>query len=369
MKFVGLNTALVMLLAGAALCAPASGKVAPIAREPMADPFVYKDGTDWYLFGTMPYLLQGKSLTPEALKKVDLHLDFGPKRLQMWSFAPYKHTDGSYHAYATLHHGYFKTTVGHLVPEEGQKWTDGNPITRWRLDKVLVGDIEKDRFAYDSELIRDTSGDLYLIYVAPKPGGRDNCIWAHRMLDPGNLDPSFEPRTILEPQGLRSEDRNPGGMQLVEAASFIRIAGKWVMCYTVGDFLLDNYKMAVAYSDTLIPPEGKQYQKVLIADRENLWGNTTPGSEVNYILQSQIKGWPNYCRSIVAAPGAGSIIHSRGRYWLVFHGYFPDDTDRNGGDRYSWILPLEVNISDKKPVDQWIRPVLPSAAEPEEERK
>ena len=337
-------------------------KLMPISSDPMPDPFIVRDGTNWYITGTRSYLLQGEALSRDALKRVDMHLDLGPTARGIWSFTLYKHTDGSYHAYPTLCYGNWKTEVAHLVPEQGQKWTDGHPITRWRLDKVMVGDSKNARGAYDGKVVRDSDDRPYLIYVSAKPGTRDNCIWAQRMLNPGELDTSFKPRILLQPEGYRSEDRNPGYIQLMEGASITRIAGKYVMCYSVGDFMLDNYKLALAYSDTLIPPEGKYYRKVLIPDPTNLWGNPKPGKEVKYLLQSQIPGWPNYCRPFVAGPGVGTIVNADGKYQLVFHGWLPDtdNAKRKGAQRYTWMIPLEVNISSKTPIDKWILPVFPS---------
>lgn len=347
-----------MILSG--IAAAGSGKFTPISSEPMPDPFVLRDGTDWYITGTRHYLLQGKGLTQDALRRVNMHLDLGTKAKQIWSLSLYKHTDGGYHAYPTLYYGNWKTEVGHLVPEEGQKWTDGHPITRWRLDKVIAGDAKSGHGAYDGKVIKDGDGTPYLIYVSAKPGTHDNCIWAQRMLDPGNVDHSFKPRILIRPEGYRSEDRNPGYIQLMEGANITRIAGKYVMCYSVGDFMRDNYKLGLAYSDTLIPPEGKYYQKVLIPDPKNLWGNAAPGKEVEYLLQSQMPNWPNYCRPLVAGPGVGSIVNVDGKYRLVFHGWLPDDNaTRKGAHRYSWMIPLRVNISGKTPMDKWIQPVFP----------
>jgi len=352
----------VLLLILSSVATAGLGALTPMSSEPMADPFIFRDGTYWYISGTRHYFLQGASLTPDVLKRVNIHLDLGPNARGIWSLSLYKHTDGSYHAYPTLCYGNWKTEVAHLIPEEGQKWTDGHPITRWRLDKVIAGDSKNGRDAYDGKIIRDSDGTIYLIYVSSgKTGTRDNCIWAQRMLDPGRLDPSFKPRILIQPEGLRSEDRNPGFIQLMEGANFTRIAGKWVMCYSVGDFMLDNYKLALAYSDTLIPPEGKYYQKVLIPDPKNLWGNPAPGKEVKYLLQSQMKDWPNYCRPLVAGPGVGSIVSVDGQYRLVFHGWMPDTTaPRKGAQRYPYMIPLKVNISTKTPMDKWIQPVLPT---------
>lgn len=356
------------VVAGGAGCAHSEEKqtraMRPISNHPVPDPFIIRDGAHWYLYGTAPFFLQGKSLTPDALKKVDLDLDLGADGPgQIWGFVVHKHTDGSYHAYATLHFGHFKTAVGHLVPAEGESWADGKPITRWKLDRVLVGDVEAGKYAYESKIISDTDGTLYLVYSAfhgKTPAGVPRiCIMAQRMCDPANIDPSHAARPILAPEDYRSEDRNPGGIQLVEGASFKKIKGKYVLVYTVGDFMLDNYKIGVAYSDTIIPPEGKTYQKVLIPDPDNLWGNPKPGKEIKYLLQTQISRWPNYCRELVGAPGVGSIVEIDGRPWLSFHGYLPEATKRNPAQRYDWLLPLEIDISAERPVEDWIRPVLP----------
>jgi beta-xylosidase len=345
---------------GTGVIGMASGQDQPIqlvANDPLPDPFVYTHGDTWYIFGTAGFMLQGKSLSPEGLGKVGLELDLlTTPPPQVWGFYVYKHTDGSYHAYATLHFGYHRTAVGHLVPQAGQTWTEGNPITKWRLTGVLVGDVEAGRFAYESKIIKDTDGTLYLVYSAFRPGTSRICIWAQRMLDPATVDTSSPPRALLEPEGYRSEDRNPGGIQLVEGASFAKFGGKYVMVYTVGDYMLDNYKIAVAYSDSLIPPESKTYEKVLIPDPANLWGNDAPGKEISYILQTQIPGWPNYCRHLVGAPGVGSILQIAGRHWLIFHGYRPDAEHRNPEYRYVWMVPLNIRVSEVRPREEWITP-------------
>ncbi len=60
--------------------------------------------------------------------------------------------------------------------------------------------------------------------------------------------------------------------------------------------------------------------------------------------------WPN------TAESAQSQIDKRP--WLVFHGYKPDDDRRNADHRFVWRVPLRIAISDKKPMRDWIRPVL-----------
>jgi len=133
--------------------------------------------------------------------------------LQTWRFVVYKHIDGSYHGYATLHYGNFKTVIAHFLPQLGEVWTEEHPITKWRLDKILIGDVDKGWFAYDCNVVRDENGTLYLIYNAGYPNetlGVDIHIKAWRLLDPATLDPNFTPRPILSPEGYRSETRLNG---------------------------------------------------------------------------------------------------------------------------------------------------------------
>ncbi len=129
---------------------------------------------------------------------------------------------------------------------------------------------------------------------------------AQRLAAPGRVDRSEPPRTLLEPSRLRSEDRNePGEMQLVESPSIFRHGGKYILLYSVGDFALNNYKLGAAYSDRLIPPDGKRYEKVLRTDERKVWGEQPSPVEVVYVLQSQKRDWPNDCGGLVNGPGAG----------------------------------------------------------------
>jgi hypothetical protein len=177
------------------------------------------------------------------------------------------------------------------------------------------------------------------------------------MLDPATIDPDFEPRAILSPEGLRSEHRNPGYIQILEATHIHRIGGKYVLLYSAGDFDDGNYKIGVAYSDTLIPPEGQTYQKALIADPGGVWGNPEREDEVCYLLQSQTPAWPNYCGHLVNGPGIGNLVEKPdGGYDLIFHGRMPGLRRLHGQGRYVWRMPLEVDIRDDRPMHEWIRP-------------
>ncbi|MHC4550735.1 MAG: glycoside hydrolase family protein [Planctomycetota bacterium] len=337
-----------------------------VSHVPLPDPYVLKQGDTWYIFGTgtKPYLLQGRSLTPGAMHRKELQLDYGTwphKPAQIWGFVVYGHGEGEFHAYGTLHLGGFRTIVGHFLPQPGATWGNNRPITRWRLNKILLGDVAtKDWNVLESRFVRDEDGALYLLYSVRASQYR-NVIRAQRMRDPATIDRRFEARTLLRPDGYRSEDRNdPGGLQLVEAASISRMGGKYVLLYSVGDYSRSNYKLGVAYSSVLVPPKGQFYEKVLTADRERVWGNLGRTREVVYLLQSQVRDWPNYCARHVVGPGVGNVVKVGAELWLVFHGYKPEDKRRNPDDRYVWKLPLRVKIAPDVPMKDWLRVVLPN---------
>lgn len=345
---------------GAVSPAPPSTASAMVSEIPLPDPFAYHDGDDWYIFGTgaEPFFLQGKSPVPGGMHRVALDLDyagFTPRVAHIWRFTIYRHRDGSYHAYGTLHIGHFHTVIGHFAPRAGETWAPGRPIARWRLDGVLVGDVAReDWYAYDSKVITDLDGSLYLTYVDRR--GRDNHIMARRLAEPGRVAPDEPPHTLLKPSGLLSEDRDePGSMQLVESPSIIRHGGKSILLYSVGDFARDNYKLGVAYSDRLIPPDGRTYEKVLRRDGRKVWGEQDSPLEVVYLLQSQKKDWPNDIAGLVVGPGAGSVISLDGRPWLLFHGYRPTDARRRPDDRFVFKLPLKIDIRGTTPSPDWLK--------------
>jgi hypothetical protein len=349
---------------GAAARTPLTTEAALVSDVPLPDPFAYHDGVDWYLFGTgaEPFFLQGPSLVPARMHKVRLDLDyagFTPRVEHVWRFTIYRHRDGAYHAYATLHLGRFRTVVVHFSPRAGETWSPGRPITRWRLDRVLVGDVARaDWYAYDSKVVTDLDGTPYLTYVTRR--GRDNDIMARRLAAPDRVDGDDPPHTLLKPSGLRSEDRDePGGMQLVESPSIIRHRGKSILLYSVGDFARDSYKLGVAYADRLIPPDGKTYEKVLRRDVRRVWGEQDSPFEVVYLLQSQKRDWPNDSGGLVVGPGAGSVIILDDGPWLLFHGYRPTDARRRHEHRYVFKRPLEIDIRGSTPSPDWLKVELP----------
>jgi len=323
------------------------------------DPYVFRDGSDWYVFGTgaKPFFLQGKELGEGKMRRVGLDLDytgFPAKVAQVWGFVVYRHTDGTHHGYGTLHLGNFHTVVAHFVPRGSEKWEDGRPVTKWDFKRVLVGDpSRKDWRYYESKVLQDADGTLYLMYVATV--GRDNHIVAQRMKSPGQVDAAAPPRLMLKPDGYRSEDRDdPKGMQLVEGGSVYKYKGKYVLLYSVGDFQRNNYKLGMAVSDSLIPAAGHEYHKYKLPDPKHVWGTSTHKDEVAYLLQSEKAEWPNYARANVAGPGLGSLVADGKDLWLFFHGYKPDDKERKAPNRYVYRARVELADGPGGPVVKWL---------------
>jgi hypothetical protein len=336
-----------------------------------ADPYVFKEndafyltstytvGTPMYMFSTTDFL--GKERYTLNLDLNESYLrgyfsDPGLVAYHVWGFVPYKHTDNSWHAYASIHIGSSQTFVCHLSPDGSSTW----PIMDWRLDKVLAG--SPSDIAYESKIYSDASG-LYLLYVDTLGDG-NNHIMAQKKLDPDDVDTSFTPRAILSPEGLRSEDRTPpGGMQIVEGQNIAHVVDqsgskyvKYVMFYSVGDYAESNYKLGVAYSDVLIPSAG-QYEKPKNFDSLNVWENPSSTDEVVYTLQTQISEWPNYYADLFNGPGLGNLVEVLDRYYIVFHARDPGQTG-SGDGRWTWICPASVDFSE--PIHSWVVPKLPN---------
>ena len=344
---------------------PSAGqpRLTPLAHLP--DPYVVRFQDQWFLFGTgkTPSFYYGDRLAVTALKREQLDLLYTDPAVKpakgVWGFIPYRHTDGSWHGYATLHYGDYRVVIAHFLPETGADWTRGKPITSWRFDKVVIGDLAAGKdTAYESKLITDETGALYLVYCDSGARARNVRIFAQRMSSPGSVDPSWSPRVLLSPDGYRSEDRNPGYIQIVEGPNIFRLGTRYALLYSVGDFALNNYKLGVAYSKTLIPPPGQTYQKVLIPDPNNVWKNTGKTNEVCYLLQSEQPDWPNYCRPLFSGPGLGNLLTVDSHHFLLFHAYKPDDNVRQSSNRYVWMLPVNANADERLPMEKWICPLL-----------
>jgi hypothetical protein len=255
----------------------------------------------------------------------------------------------------------------------------GSPPTHWVVDSVLSGPLTQPVAAnYDGKLYDDGPGGLYLVYSGalstdPQVFG----VVAERLVTPSQ--PSGDPPvTLLAPDtadgGLNSENRfaidQQGGFRLTETGNITKIGDKYVMVYAVGAFDRPDYKIGVAYSDTLLPSDGQGWRKVRQPDPAGVWGK--PGQdEVRYLLQSQVAAWPNDVAGDVLAPGVGSLIENDGRWSLMFAGYPPgEETDGDGKYEASHRTPFFVPITLQVPaaptvaaatdaqLATWIRPDL-----------
>ncbi len=345
----------------------------PGARD-FADPAVIKEGSSWFITGTYTmasrphYMVETSDWQNKTLHtlSIDMNTAYLKKHFNdptfwtnnLWKFTPYKHTDGSWHAYgAFMHKSTWTTSIAHFEPLDTQ-W----PITRWRLNKVL-------HYGYDQYFVLDGS-DLYMLYAGAG-------IRARKMLDPENLDPSFTPRYIIKTESLNSEYRNgTSGMQLMEGPSIKHIVhstgSKYAMFYSVGDFAISNYKLGVAYCDVLIPPAGQYYTKSKSIDRLNLWGNGAGLSEVSYLFQTYIPAWNNYFGKYLSAPGIGTLIEYNRNYYTVFHGIRPDQPTgatgqlkRTARSRWVYIAPVKIDFSEPETdANKWIKPMKPTTNRP-----
>jgi hypothetical protein len=332
----------------------------PLVSEfPCPDPHVFNDGSDWYIFGTgaRPFFLQGRELREGKMKKVFMDLDYSGfpfKVAQIWGFIVHQHSDGSSHAYGTLHLGNFHTVIAYFVPQASAKWEKGKPITAWKFKSIVVGNPSRQDWKYyESKILVDTNKTIYLMYVANT--GRDNFIVAQRMKAWSEIDKSFPPRLMLKPEGYRSEDRNgPRGMQLVEGGSIFKWNGTYILLYSVGDYLLNNYKLGMAFSNSLIPAPGQTYRKVKLPDPNQVWGKSNHRDEIGYLLQSQNPQWPNYAGSLAVGPGLGSIVSIDEKPWLFFHGYKPGDKERRPENRFVFRVPVTIAIDGGVPSLRWL---------------
>jgi hypothetical protein len=235
---------------------------------------------------------------------------------------------------------------------------------QWVVDTILVGSVtEPAKANYDGKYFEDR-GQLYLIYSKREEGTVHDGIVAQAMKSPKDLD-STDPVWLLVPDtmngGFNSEyfhinwaDGGPNAdFKLIETGNITRVAGKYVMAYSTGDYQQLNYKTGIAYSDTLLPKTGETYRRVLQRDADGVWGDAG-NREVRYLLQSQKKEWPNYVGSQVFAPGVPSIVEEpSGKYFLFFDGFLPSDAPpaKNAPDtsydpthRRPFYLPLKISV-------------------------
>lgn len=341
----------------------------PLCPAPLPDPTVFEKDGFYHIFGTaVPYFFRADSLDIHSMELMPFVLDRGELDpdfpiFEFWGFDVYEHTDGSWHAYATAHWGYFKTGIAHLIPAEGERWTPDRPICKWKLNNIMVGDVKAGiHFAYDAKVYRDEKGQLFMLYCNAAGEHEDIHIYARKMADPATFDPESEPWPILSPEGYRSEDRNRGYKQLVEGARIVPFGDWYALFYSVGDYTQNSYKVGVAWSKKMIPPPGETYEKITRPNPDMLFENTEKKDEVLYLLQSEEPRWPHYIANLVNCPGIASPVREGEKWSLVFHGYFPHDTYRLPWQRFTYKLPLEVRIDPNRPKAEWLQVRLPGTS-------
>ncbi|MBM3497892.1 MAG: hypothetical protein FJX74_04395 [Armatimonadetes bacterium] len=328
----------------------------------LADPQVFQEGSTYYITGTYSgtggYIYSTADFRQVAATWMEIDTTPWPYPYQhIWAFEIYKHTDGTWHAYAF---DYDRAGMYHFVPDP-DPLTARFPVTRWKEKELLLpGD-------YDNKIVRD-GDELYLLTAKGNNGHIS--IYCHRMLDPGRLDPEYEPHKILSEhgEGLESERRNAvGAMKIHECPSIARIPApggtKYVLSYSVGDYAIRDYKIGFAYSDVLIPPRGTEYTKATMADTLNVWGTGAGADEVVYIAQAQKPSWPNYHARHFSNPGSGDIVEHEGAYYLVHHATVPMQMEGMVGTpgwagRLLWVTPIRFDFTG--PIHTWARLGLPS---------
>jgi hypothetical protein len=240
------------------------------------------------------------------------------------------------------------TIIAHARPLS--PGTPQSPPLEWAADTILVGSFTRPGTGnYDGKYFED-EGRLYLLYVdsiAPPPVLR-NAIFLQHMRSPTELAP--EPRMMLLKPGdrngpLASENYGQTQAKLVEAPYLSKIGGKYALVYSTGAYLTPGYKTGVAWSDTLAPPPGGLYRKVLRA------GDGSGSPEVRYLVQSVDPRWPNFSGGVVIGPGVAAAVQAPAdTWWLYFNGFAPDDIPRRpdgqveGDHRRPFYLPLKIRV-------------------------
>lgn len=261
-----------------------------------------------------------------------------------WTMALTLHVQITGNACTGLQCGW--SVIANATPQVGSNTDD--PPTKWRAtNALLIGSFNPNQAAsanYDGKYYQDDDAGqtLYLIYQKRLNGEVNNHarngIVAQKMVSFTTLE-SEGPVTILAPDDgvpkaseLYSEGRQDD-LKLVETGNITKIAGKYVMAYAVGGFKTDSYKIGLAYSDSLLPSNG--YRKITADDTNHVWApNDT--KEILYFVQSQVKGWYNWFKPKVRAPGVPTIakIGPSGSWVVMFAGYDPSEP-QDGDGTYS----------------------------------
>jgi hypothetical protein len=268
---------------------------------------------------------------------------------------------GEWHAAVTIGvntkaHPAHWTVIAHAHPTATAA-PNSAPLA-WSADTVLSGSFtDPVQGNYDGKYFED-EGRLYLLYVrnfVPEPALR-NGIVLQPMLSPTQLAPSA-PATLLMTgdrygDDLGSEFYANTQAKLVEAPYISRIGGKYALVYSTGAYLTPGYKAGVAWSDTLLPPMGSLYRKVLMPDTQGVWG--VPGrQDVRYLVQSQEPSWPNFTGGQVIGPGVAAAVQGPGggAWSLFFDGFAPGDMPllANGTVDGSHRRPFYLGLRDNVP--------------------
>ncbi len=249
----------------------------------------------------------------------------------------------------------------------------------WVADTLLVGSFSEPAKAnYDGKYFVD-GGTTYLVYsknLSGAPATHDGIV-AQQMTS-FTQPAASEPTVLLQPDdvngGFNSEffyvNHTSNAFKLVETGNITKIDGKYAMAYSTGAFNETDYKTGVAWSDTFLPEPGSNYKRALKLDAAGVWGQPDH-YEVQYLLQAQIKGWPNYVAGQVQAPGVPSIVKDgSGVYRLFFAGYAPTvkpqaDGSFNGSFRQPYLIDLNIHIpagatvagTSNEELTNWITPV------------
>jgi Glycosyl hydrolases family 43 len=255
------------------------------------------------------------------------------------------------------HHQAHWTVVAHAHPTEPA--APGSAPLAWAADTVLAGSFSNPaRGNYDGKYFED-DGRLYLLYiktVAPAPALR-NAIIIQPMLTP-TQSAQAAPTTLLTPGDrdgeLESEWYGHTQAKLVEAPYISKIGDKYALVYSTGAYLTPGYKAGVAWSDTLLPPQGGRYRKVLEPDPQGLWGQ--PGRrEVRYLIQSEKPRWPNFTGGQVIGPGVAAAVQGPGdAWWLYFNGFAPGDMAIGASGKVNGALrrPYFLRLRDAVPLNR-----------------
>ena len=249
----------------------------------------------------------------------------------------------------------------------------------WVADTLLVGSFSEPAKANNDGKYFVDNGTTYLVYsknLSGPPATHDGIV-AQRMTSFTQTDGS-EPTVLLQPDdtngGFNSEyffdNHTNNSFKLVETGNITKIDGKYAMAYSTGAYNETDYKAGIAWSDTFLPAPGSGYKRALKLDTAGAWGQPNH-DEVQYILQAQIKDWPNYVGGQVQAPGVPSIVQdSSGDYRFFFAGYAPSVAPQSNGlfdgnYRQPYYVRLNVNIPEgatvagttNEELTGWITPV------------